>query len=387
MAVRKRTWKTKAGQPQEAWIVAYVDAQGDRHIRTFERKKDADAFHASVNVEVRLGLHTSPNKSPTVNEAADLYLETCQQEGLERTTLDTYRQHIGLHIMPFLGAIRLSELTMPLVRDFIDRLRRADRSPAMVKKILVRLGSVLADAQERGLLAQNVVRNLKAKRRQGHSGQAEARARGKLKVGIDIPTPAEIQGLIANLNGHWRPLLLTAIFTGLRASELRALSWRDVDLKRGELNVRRRADRYNAFGPPKSEAGERTIPLPPILLNTLKEHRLASKHDLVFGNGRGNIENWGNIINRGFHPAQVAAGIVQMPGKAKYTGLHSLRHFYASWCINRRADGGLELPLKVVQARMGHSSITMTADTYGHLFPRNDDGSELAAAERGLHAT
>jgi integrase len=234
-----------------------------------------------------------------VGEAADLYLETCRQEGLERTTLDTYRQHIGLHVVPFLGAIRLSELTMPLVRDFIDRLRRAGRSPAMVKKIIVRLGSMLADAQERGLVAQNVVRNLKARRRKGRDRQVEARVRGKLKIGIDIPTPDEIRALIAHLKGRWRPLLLTAIFTGLRASELRALSWRDVDLKRGELHVRRRADRYNAFGPPKSEAGERTIPLSPILLNTLKQHWLASKHDLVFGNGRGNIENWGNIINRG----------------------------------------------------------------------------------------
>jgi integrase len=58
--------------------------------------------------------------------------------------------------------------------------------------------------------------------------------------------------------------------------------------------------------------------------------------------------------------------------------------FYASWCINRKVDGGLELPLKVVQARLGHASIQMTADTYGHLFPRSDDGAELAMAEKAL---
>ena len=63
--------------------------------------------------------------------------------------------------------------------------------------------------------------------------------------------------------------------------------------------------------------------------------------------------------------------------RAKYTGLHALRHFYASWCINRRADGGLELPAKVVQERLGHSSIMMTMDVYGHLFPRGDDSAEL----------
>jgi integrase len=91
-----------------------------------------------------------------------------------------------------------------------------------------------------------------------------------------------------------------------------------------------------------------------------------------------------SIVERGLHPAQVAAGVVNCDGEAKYPGLHSLRHFYASWCINRRVDGGLELPLKVVQARLGHASIQMTADTYGHLFPRGDDGAELAAAERAF---
>ena len=69
---------------------------------------------------------------------------------------------------------------------------------------------------------------------------------------------------------------------------------------------------------------------------------------------------------------------------AKYTGLHALRQFYASWRINRPQDGGLGLPLKVVQERMGHSSITITADTYGHLFPKGDDADELAAVERAL---
>ena len=71
-------------------------------------------------------------------------------------------------------------------------------------------------------------------------------------------------------------------------------------------------------------------------------------------------------------------------GAAKYPGLHALRHFYASWCINRREDGGLGLTPKLVQERLGHSTIGMTLDVYGHLFPRGDDGSELAAAEKSL---
>jgi DNA-binding XRE family transcriptional regulator len=85
---------------------------------------------------------------------------------------------------------------------------------------------------------------------------------------------------------------------------------------------------------------------------------------------------------------QFAAGIVKPnsisakhpKGEAKYS-LHKLRHFYASWCINRKVDGGMELPIKVVSERLGHTTIRMTSDTYGHLFPRGDDSDELKAAD------
>jgi integrase len=100
---------------------------------------------------------------------------------------------------------------------------------------------------------------------------------------------------------------------------------------------------------------------------------------LVFPTGAGTIENHANIVNRILWPAQTSAGVVDDDGKPKY-GMHALRHFYASWCINRKADGGLELPPKTIQARLGHASIVMTLDRYGHLFPTNDDGAELAAA-------
>jgi integrase len=70
-----------------------------------------------------------------------------------------------------------------------------------------------------------------------------------------------------------------------------------------------------------------------------------------------------------------------------FRGLHALRHFYASWCINRKSDGGLELPPKDVQYRLGHSSIAMTMDVYGHLFPKADSRAEMEAAERAFLGT
>jgi integrase len=236
MSVRKRSWQHN-GVNKDAWVVDYFDQDGDRHLKTFARKKDADAFHAKVQVDVSRGTHTADSKSVTVAAAAKLFMQSCDEARLERTTLDTYRQHVDLHIVPLIGTVRLSQLTTPMIREFVDRLHQAGRSPAMVKKILVRLSSILADAQERGLVAQNVVRSLRRRSR-----QAERRERGKLRTGVDIPTPDEIRAIVAQLQGRWRPLILTAIFSGLRASELRALHWGDVDLKRGELHVRQRAD-------------------------------------------------------------------------------------------------------------------------------------------------
>ena len=385
VSVRRRSWVGR-GERKEAWVVDYVDQHRTRHIKTFARKKDADAYHAKVAVDVRAGIHTADSRSVTVVEAGRLWLNGAAAAKLERPTIEQYEQHLRLHIAPLIGEVRLTQLTVPMARSFEDQLAK-DRSPAMVRIVMRSLGAILADAQERGLVAQNVVRNLRCARRGNGRARADKRQRGKLKVGVDIPTPAEIGALIAHLTDQRRALLLTAILTGLRSSELRGLRWQDIDLKRAVLHVRQRADCYRRIGRPKSAAGERTVPLPPMLVNTLREWKLAcpkSDRDLAFPNGRGNPEYRSDIVYRSFRPAQVAAGVVNGQGRAKYGGLHALRHFYASWCINRRVDGGLELPLKLVQSRLGHASIQITADRYGHLFPSGDDGAELAAAEKAL---
>jgi integrase len=379
MSVHKRTWKNGDGSKSEAWIVAYKDQGGTRRTKNFERKRDAESFAAVVDMEIRRGMHVPDSESVMVAEAARLWLISCENAGLEPATIAAYQQHVALHIVPLIGAVKLSQLTAPKVRAFEDTLRK-DRSPAMVHKVISSLGAILADALDRGLVGQNVVRGRPRRRNVD-------KRKGKLKIGVDIPSPDEVRAIINAVEGRWRPLFLTAIFTGLRASELRGLRWTDVNLKRGELHVRQRADRRGDIGAPKSEAGERTVPLPPLVINALREHRLTCPKGnlgLVFPNGRGHVENYTNIVRRGLHPTIIAANIVDRDGRAKYTGLHAFRHFYASWCINRRVDSGLELPLKVVQARLGHASIQMTADRYGHLFPRGDDGSELAAAERAF---
>lgn len=409
MSVRKRTWTSPKGEEKTAWVVDYQDAGGKRRLKTFAKKKDADAFAATASVEVREGVHVADSASATIEAAGKLWLAGAKNAGLERATVEDYERHVRLHINPFLSATKLSALTIAKVRAFEDSLRAADRSPAMVKKVLVSLGTLIADAQERGLVARNVVRDIKGRRGSAESRQ-DKRQKGKLKVGADIPTRDEVKALLSALSGRWRALFLTAAFCGLRASELRGLRWQDVDFDKREIRVHQRADRFNDIGKPKSISGERVIPAPPMVINALKEWKLSCPKrdtgkmdadgekvktlDLCFPNGAGKVEQLNNILRRGLHPSWVAAGVtvdtgeVDKDGKPilapKYSGMHALRHWFASWCINRKEDGGLGLPPKIVQERMGHSTIALTMDRYSHLFPRDDDADELAAAERAF---
>ena len=191
------------------------------------------------------------------------------------------------------------------------------------------------------------------------------------------------------MSGRWRPILLTLIFAGPRSSELRAIRWRDIDFKRGVLHVRQRVDQYMNFGPPKSATGERSNSAPADRGRGAQGVETGvSQWVARFGLSRrrtGTADRPSRILAvYGWQRAQVAAGVTRPNGRAKYPGLHAARHFYAAWLINSKKDGGLGLSAKAAQTRLGHASMRMTMDVYGHWFPNPEDGSELAEAEREL---
>ncbi len=385
--VRKRTWQNTKGE-QTAWIADYRDQAGERHIRTFDTKKAASAWLVTAQGEVARGVHTPENASITVAEAAKLWIEKGELEKLERSTLRQYCNHVDLHIVPLIGNVKLARLSTPAVEAFRDDLLKKC-SRAMARKVLASLKSILGEALRRGLVAQNAAQPVKV--------DARKRNQRKLAVGRDIPSKEEIQMILSKADGRWRPLLITAIFTGMRSSELRGLAWDDVDFDQRVIHVRQRADHWGTMGAPKSAAGDRKIPMSPMVVSALKDWRLACPRSgagqgtdgrlwLVFPNGNGNVENHANIANRGFYALQLAAGIAE-PAidengkpvmKPKY-GLHALRHFFASWLIERGFSA------KRVQGLVGHSSIQMTFDVYGHLFPSlEDDHAKFAAGELAL---
>lgn len=375
--IRKRT--LPSGKVR--WLAGYSDGGGKRRFRQFETKKEADAFLVQARNQVATGVHTPDSVSPTVAEAAELWLKRCERDKLERTTLLQYRGHLTHHIGPRLGAVKLSRLTVPLINEFADQLLTAGRSRVLVSRVMVSLSSIVTEAQRRGLVTANNVRSAKPVRR---SSREDKRP--------EMPSRDELKAIIKATPDQWRPLILTAIFTGLRGSELRGLTWSDVDLKRGVLSVRQRVDRFNTFGPPKSRAGTRDIPLPPNLLTTLKAWKLAcpiGPLGLVFPTVDGTVQGHANILHRCFWPLQVKAGVIlrksegeqgraiEVP-QAKFS-LHALRHAAAALWIEQG------LSPKRIQTLMGHASIAQTFDQYGYLFEaRDDEAAMMAGVEKGL---
>ena len=198
------------------------------------------------------GTHVADSATITISEACEGWLASCRQRDLEPSTLRQYDQHAKLHIKPFIGATKLSRITVAFIRAFADRLRDEGRSHAMVRGVVSSLSSVLSDAQERGLIARNPVRELSRRRR---GGTHKTSGRRKLQVGVDIPTPDEIRALVTKAEGlRAQVLIMVLATTGLRSSEFRGLRWCDLDLSQGELSVRVRADFRNVLGPPKSSS-------------------------------------------------------------------------------------------------------------------------------------
>jgi integrase len=386
--VRKRTWTTKTG-PKTAWLVDYRDQAGKRRFMTYDRKKDADAALIDAQGEIKQGIHTPSRASATIAEAAEIWMRACGEtpEGakphpdpLERSTLKQYRNHVDRHIVPLIGTAKLSKLSTPAIEQFCEELSKKCSRP-MARKVLTSLKSIIRAAQRKGLIAHNPAAPVKV--------DMKKRDQRKLAVGRDIPSKEEVQAILARAEGRWRPVFVTAIFTGMRASELRGLTWKDVDFDARVVHVRQRANLWGEIGSPKSLAGQREIPMSPMVANALKEWRLScprlkptdgegeGRLWLVFPSSTGLVESHTSIM-RGFQATQVIAGAVSADGKPKY-GLHALRHFFASWAIERGFSP------KRLQELLGHSSIRMTFDVYGHLFPSlEDDHAKFAAGEQSL---
>lgn len=384
--VKRRNWTNAKGEKKEAWRVSYTDSTGKRRFKQFEKKKDAEAYRIKVEGECVLGIHTADAASCTVAKACDIWIRKGETEDLEWGTIKQRKELSRLHIKPLIGTEKLSRLTMPKVEAFRDSLIET-RSRTMANKVVRALSSVLIEAMRQGLVAQNVARGVKVKQR------------GRDVEPIVIPEAHQLKAMLEaakrldNELPDIYPFILLAVSAGLRSSELRGLRWPDLDLKAGAVTIRQRADQRGIIGKCKSKAAYRTIPLAVPVVTAFKAWKLrcpASVLDLVFPNKRGKPFFPNNLREDRWLPVLKVIGAATNTGRTDCKGreiwelqygLHDLRHACASRWIKQKID------LKRLTTWLGHASVQITLDVYGHLIKdEQEDAAIVAAANAELMA-
>lgn len=388
--VKKRAWTTKAGV-SVAWVVRYYDADGQRRSEQFDTRTEANGRKVDIETELRAGIHTALSESPTVREIGEHWYAACEKEKLEDSTLRNYRGKLDRHIYPHIGAKKMGMLSAPDIETFKGTLLETC-SIAMARKVLGQVRMMFNHAERVGKVSRNVARTVKIK-----SDKRDRRAK------IKIPSK-EATGALLRRAMPQEPLPMTfeaaytavAHLAGLRASEQRGLPWPNVQLAGDHpcIVVNQRADEKGRIGACKTETGYRTIPIGPSLVAVLRRWKLTcpkppeGQAALVFPNGAGRVERLANIHFRVWKPLfwkrdEEGQPVLDEKGKhvlaLPYHNIHAARHFYASLLI----DQGFAP--KQVQERMGHSSIAITMDHYGHLFrDKENEQAQARLLERAI---
>jgi integrase len=262
-----------------------------------------------------------------------------------------YERDLRLRIYPELGAMRLAEVRRADLQALADRLLGSGADPSTIRGTFVPLRVIYRRALARDEVAVNPTSGLELPAVRGTRDR--------------IASPAEATALLEALPARDRALWATAFYAGLRRGELRALAWPDVDLAAGIIRVQRSWDQHEGAVDPKSRAGRRSVPMPAVLRDYLLEHRIAAD--------RGEGLLFGRDAEHPFDPSTVTERAQRAWREAglRPIGLHEARHTFASLMIAAGVNA------KALCTFMGHGSIQVTIDRYGHQLP---GGEEEAAA-------
>jgi integrase len=297
--------------------------------------------------------------SGTVSTFLDRWLEDVVRPDRTPNTYRSYEGVIRCHINKHIGGVRLADLRGVQVQALYSAMERDGASPRLRQ---------LAHAVLRRAMSQAVRWNLIS----ANPCDAAERPRVRRKE-VSTLTPDEIKVLLKTAKSHrLSALFVMAVGTGMRQGELFALTWPEIDLDAGVVNVQHTLEEIDGrfrLKEPKSAAGRRRVDLPTFVVKALREHRkrmLAEGHvsGPVFCDRHGGWLRKSNLIRQIFKPMLEKAGLPDVR-------FHDLRHGHATWMLTLG-----EHP-KVVQERLGHSQISLTLDTYSHVLP----SVQRAAAE------
>lgn len=337
------------------WQVRYIDPAGRERSKTFRRKMDAEKYLIHVEAQKQRAEWIDPERSATtLGGFAERWLET--RSHLKPRTFEGYSSLMRVHIIPAFGSTRLDRIDRMTIESWMADLRAAGLSASRRRQGFQVLRQILEAAVQDRYLPANPAAGVKL---------PKLSRREQLFL-----EPKQVGQVAALVPGPFQALVYVFSYGGLRWGEAVALRRRRVDVLRGRLEVTESMSDVAGqliFGPTKNYRN-RTIVLPRFLRDMLNEHLLhhsaPGTDGLLFTAENGSPLRNSNFNRRVWKPTVEAAGLPQG------LRIHDLRHSAVAFLISQGAHP------EAIKRYMGHSSISVTMDVYGHLFP--SDAEDLA---------
>jgi len=355
-----RKLKSRKTTTWEVRVDVTPGADGMRRMKSVSvrgTKRDADMKLRTLLSSLDKGLSPGGSKV-TTSQYLDWWLQTYAIPNVRPRTSERYGSDVRLHISPVIGGIRLDHLRAADAQMVLSKMLKAGSAPKSVRHCYRVMRLALKHAVEKGILQVNVTDAVKPPRLESTE--------------LEVPSLEEVQHILELADSTpYGSVLSFIVRTGCRRGEALGLEWRHLDLEHGTASIVQSLQRIGRTGlrlvPPKSAKSRRSL-----ALDRHTVEMLRSQHGgqiLIMAQLGSSYEDNGLVfpgpMGKPLDPATLTRNfkkLVRRVGKS-HIRLHDLRHFHASLLLKAGVH------LKVVQERLGHSSIAITADTYSHVAP------------------
>jgi integrase len=374
MATKTRNRGQVSPKGKDKWLVRIFLGRGDDGKKQYFSKVVAgNKSKAHTFLTAKLREMDTGTFADTTTQTLDQHLDEWLSMIRARVAPQTYNSYVSTaknHLRPKLGRSKLIDIKTRDVQKVYAEMQEAGLSPRTVHYAHAVLSMALRKAVELGLIIREPCK----------FAELPKQARKETKV---LDREQVVRFIQASQEDRYGIIFEVALMTGMRPEEYLGLQWKDIDLERGSVSVRRalvwRKGGGFDLGEPKTRGSRRNVPLSESLIAKLRTHRSRqlesrlklgaaySQLDLVFATDIGTPIHYRNLTNRHYVKILEAAGLSDQGFV-----LYSLRHTCATLLLSAGENP------KVVAERLGHSSVKTTLDTYSHVLP---DMQENATAK------
>lgn len=327
-----------------SYHMGYKDPSGRRHlVKAGSTKKDALAFQRRLDASLADGTY-GLKPAPLWDEYAPMWLDTYARVHVKPSTYDDYECVARIHLTPFFKGFGLDQISPVDVQRFVRQEQVKGVGDRMINKAITLFKTMMNHAVEWGYVKDTPARFIK-----------------KLKIPkkeMEFLEPHEVSALLANSKEEDVPIFAVAALTGGREGEVFGLMWDDYDPNERLINYHRTYSSKYGWTTTKNSRARKVVVSIELakILDEWKAKSGGKNGELMFpGKIPGKPRHPSAVYHRRFHPALESAGIRRIR-------FHDLRHTYAALMIS------LEANPKFIQQQLGHSSIVVTLDVYGHLY-------------------